>query len=143
MKSIGFHYIDHLADMIVEAYGKTMEEAFERSALGLVNIMFDLDHITINQNISLDVQGYDMQNLLYNWLEKVLLLILIDNAVAADFDVKITNNPNTLTLFGTARGERINLEKHDFKLEVKGITYHDMKITQEEGGVTVRYLVDI
>jgi SHS2 domain-containing protein len=36
----GFRYLDHMTDAIVEAYGNSLDEAFENSAKGLINTDF-------------------------------------------------------------------------------------------------------
>ena len=44
-----FRYLDHVTDAIIEAYGSSLDEAFENSAKGLVNTMIDLEQITPDQ----------------------------------------------------------------------------------------------
>ena len=48
-------------------------------------------------------------------------------------------------LSGIAKGERLNLEKHRYKVEVKAITYHEMEIKEdkERNRVTTRFLLDL
>ena len=40
-----FRYLDHMTDLIVEAYGNTLPELFENSTLGMINAMFDISNI--------------------------------------------------------------------------------------------------
>jgi SHS2 domain-containing protein len=47
-------------------------------------------------------------------------------------------------LEGIGKGEIINLEKHEYKVEVKSITYHEMQIKKNQDGYyTARFLVDL
>jgi SHS2 domain-containing protein len=48
-------------------------------------------------------------------------------------------------LCSQARGERIDLKKHSFKVEVKAVTYHEMQIKQdkEKNLFITRFLVDL
>ena len=39
-------------------------------------------------------------------------------------------------------GETIDLKKHEFKVEIKSPTFHEMKI-EEKDSVTMRYLLDL
>ena len=48
-----------------------MAEAFDYSARGLVNLMFDIDNANEEIPIEIKVEGDDISHLLYNWLEKV------------------------------------------------------------------------
>jgi SHS2 domain-containing protein len=147
-----------MTDAVIEAYGGTLDEAFENSARGLVDTMYDL---TSNRNISdttpppatdkeiqIEAKGFDLQSLLYNWLEKVMLVVLVDHILLSDFKVKITKETfgeYNYLLNGIAKGEDLNSEKHHYKVEVKAITYHEMEIKEEKekNRVTTRFLLDL
>ena len=146
----GFRYLDHMTDALIEAYGSTLDEAFENSARGLVNTMFDLSNISTNLEVKIEAQGHDLYSLFYDWLEKVMLVILTENIILSDFRVKIYSTEKigdhcTYFLSCTARGERLDLEKHHFKVEIKAVTYHEMQIKQEKekNTVTTRFLLDL
>ncbi|HYZ51873.1 MAG TPA: archease [Nitrososphaeraceae archaeon] len=146
----GFRYLDHMTDALIEAYGSTLDEAFENSAYGLVNTMFDLSNVSTDLEVKIEAEGYDLQSLFYDWLEKVLLVVLTDNVVLSYFKVKIspTNNmddSDSYFLRSHARGERLDLKKHSFKVEVKAVTYHEMQIKQdkEKNLFITRFLVDL
>ncbi|HEX2231434.1 MAG TPA: archease, partial [Nitrososphaeraceae archaeon] len=68
-----FRYLDHMTDVIIEAYGSSLEEAFENSAKGLVNTMFHIKEITPDKEYEIIAKGHDIESLLYDWLEKVML----------------------------------------------------------------------
>ena len=69
---------EHSTDAFVQAYGSGLEELFENCAKGLVNIMFDINKVEIRESMTITADGDDLENLLYDWLEKVLLKILIE-----------------------------------------------------------------
>lgn len=139
----GFRYLDHVTDAIVEAYGSSLDEAFENSAKGLVNTMIDLEQITPDQEYEIVAKGYDVKSLLYDWLEKVMLGLLIDNIALSDFKVKISERNSNYYLKGIAKGETLDLKKHHYKVEIKAVTYHEMEIEQTENIITTRFLLDL
>jgi SHS2 domain-containing protein len=147
----GFRYLDHMTDALIEAYGSTLDEAFENSAYGLVNTMFDLSNVSTDLEVKIEAEGYDLQSLFYDWLEKVLLVVLTDNVVLSDFKVKISHINNnmdctdTCFLYSKVKGERLDLKKHGFKVEVKAVTYHEMQIEQikEKNLFITRFLIDL
>jgi protein archease len=146
----GFRYLDHMTDALIEAYGKTLDEAFENSAYGLVDTMFDLSNVSADLEVKIEANGYDLHSLLYDWLEKVMLIVLTDNVVLSYFNVKISHTNNmddgdAYSLRSKARGERLDLKKHSFKVEVKAVTYHEMQIKQdkEKNLFITRFLVDL
>ena len=146
----GFRYLDHMTDALIEAYGSTIDEAFENSARGLVNTMFDLGNISANLEVKIEANGHDLYSLFYDWLEKVMLAILIEKLILCDFRVKISTTEKipdgyTYFLICTARGEYLDLEKHHLKVEIKAVTYHEMQIKEEKekNTVTTRFLLDL
>ena len=188
-----FRYLDHMRDLIVEAYGNTLPELFENSALGMINAMFDISNIKLNHSLKIIAQGHDFKSLFYDWIEKIILSIYIDRMIVVKFDsfsfskiiindyLKNNNNNNNnvinttnltemefIDALGldnasensdlkvseegnciykmecTGYGDRIDLHKHEYKIEVKSITYHEMKIKRnKDGHYTSRFLVDL
>jgi SHS2 domain-containing protein len=132
-----------MADTIVEAYGESLEEAFENSALALVNIMFEVDKVVPNKSIRIEIQENDIENLLYSWLEKILLLMLTDEFIPLEFDASINKEKSKIALIANVKGENLDYRRHVYKIEVKAITYHEMHIKQERDNFNIRYLVDL
>jgi SHS2 domain-containing protein len=60
----------------------------------------------------------------------------------SEFSVKIRHD-NGYSLEGVVRGEKLNLQKHHYKVEIKAVTYHEMEIRQESGSATVKFLLDL
>lgn len=139
----GFRYLDHMTDVIIEAYGRTLEEAFANSAQGLVNTMFELSDVIPDTEFSVYAEGHDLKSLLYNWLEKVMLIMLIDNILVSDSTVIISGCNGMYSINAVAKGEHIDLKRHHYKIEIKAITYHEMQIKQSCEEVTIRFLVDL
>jgi len=138
----GYRYLDHMTDAVIEAYGSTLEEAFENAAKALNDTMIDLKDIKPDREVKIEARGHDLHELLFDWLDKVMLLLVADGIVMSEFSVRIKQDGN-YSLEGVAKGESLNLEKHHYKVEIKAVTYHEMEITQEEGRVTVRFLLDL
>ncbi|MGD1838094.1 MAG: archease [Nitrososphaeraceae archaeon] len=159
-----FSYLEHMTDAIVEAYGKDMKEAFANASLGLLNLMFNISKVKLEKEVKITVVGNDPYNLLYEWLEKILLLVYIDNFIVTNFKFKIfrcetnsevvketSENNENKGLYSNFQkyyiecivaGEEIDLIKHEYKLEVKSITYHEMEI-KHKGSYYVKFLVDL
>jgi SHS2 domain-containing protein len=132
-----------MTDVIVEAYGNSLEVAFANSARALVNAMFELSEVIPDKEFDIYAEGHDLESLLYNWLEKVMLLIIVDKSVVSDFKVIISQSNGAYSIKGIAKGEQIGLEKHHYKIEIKGVTYHEMEIKQDCKNVIIHYLLDL
>jgi SHS2 domain-containing protein len=132
-----------MTDAVIEAYGITLEEAFENAAKGLTDTMIDLKTVRPEKEIKFSAKGHDLYSLLFDWLDKVLLLLVADWIAMSQFSIKIIQHSNGYSIEGTTRGEPLDLDRHRYKVEIKAVTYHEMEIKQEKGMVTVRFLLDL
>ena len=139
----GYRFLDHMTDAVVEAYGATLEEAFENAARGLIDTMIDIKSVRPKKEIRFSSKGHDLYSLLFDWLDKVMLSLVADGIAISQFSVKIRQQINCYSLDGTARGEPLDLGRHGYKVEIKAVTYHEMEIKQEEGMITLRFLLDL
>ena len=57
----------------------------------------------------------------------------VTRLVLCEFDVSIED----FKIKCKARGEKLDLEKHRPKTEIKAITYHELKVDPDEPSVTV------
>jgi protein archease len=148
LDSEGYKYLEHSTDAFVQAQGSTLEELFEKCAKGFVNIMFDIDKVKNRRSVAIAAEGDDLEGLLYDWLEKVLLKILIEHVVLSRFSVKICERPSygeekRYSLEARAEGEKVSYEKHNYKIEIKAITYHELKIRHVRNRYLATFLVDL
>jgi protein archease len=139
----GYRFLDHMTDAVIEAYGTTLEEAFENAAMALCDTMIDLKTVRPKREIKFSAKGDDLHSLLFNWLDKVMLLLVADGVAMSEFSVKIKQHNNGYLLEGTTRGEPLQLDRHHYKVEIKAVTYHEMEIKQEKGMTTARFLLDL
>jgi SHS2 domain-containing protein len=139
----GFKYLEHITDAYIEAWGDSLEEAFSYAATAVVNVMFEIKNIRGTSKTDFQVEGEDYLELLFNWLEKVLLLISIDNQVISSFEIKISEMDTKYRLTGWGMAESIDISQHNYRTEIKGITYHEMEVLQEVGQYKVRFILDL
>jgi SHS2 domain-containing protein len=138
----GYRYLEHITDAYVEAYGSSLSEAFDQSGRALVNLMFDIEKANGLFPVTISAEGTDELELLYNWLEAVLLTVVVEGQIMSEFDIRI-NLDSMLRLEASTMTESIDMIKHAYKTEVKGVTYHAMEVTHVEGLVITRYIVDL
>ncbi|MGI0050974.1 MAG: archease, partial [Nitrososphaeraceae archaeon] len=67
------------------------------------------------------------------------------NNASENSDSKVSEEYNWIyKMESTGYGDRIDLHKHEYKIEVKSITYHEMNIKRNrDGHYTSRFLVDL
>ncbi len=139
-----FEFREHTADVLVVAYGKSLEELFENAALAVFEIITDTSRIEnkIRKNIKSD--GIDLENLLYRWIEDLLFYFDSEGIVFGKFKVyEIKKNNGSFILKAEALGEEFDPEKHESRTIVKAITYAQMKITRINDLWKATFVVDI
>ena len=130
-----------MTDAFIEVTGNTLEEAFENAGISVVDTMVDINLVEEKTHKKIEITAKDLNNLLYNWLEEIIILTITDGFAAKQFSVKLTKN-NGYSLVANISGEEIDFKKHHFKLEVKSPTFHLMEI-KEEKPITMRFLLDL
>ena len=138
----GYRFLDHMTDAVIEAHGSTLEEVFEQAAKGLNDTMIDLSGVRPEREIKIEASGHDLESLLFDWLDKVMLLLVADGIVMSEFSVRIRKDSG-YALSGTAKGEKLDLSRHYYKVEIKAVTYHEMYVRQEDGRFVARFLLDL
>ncbi|WP_423792064.1 archease [Methanocaldococcus indicus] len=138
-----FKYFETTADLGIYAEGESLEEAFKEGARGLYNVMVDIDKVDKKEKIEIEVEGEDLEELLYNFLNELLFYTDVYNIVFSDFDIKIEKLNGKYKLKCIAYGEEINKEKHNIKEEVKAVTYHLMEVKKDGNKYIVRFVIDL
>lgn len=141
----GFRQLEHSGDAYMEAWGRTLEEAFESAALALFDVMADTASIRPIAEDRFEVEGRDLEELLYGWLEALLVKFDSDRRLYSEFEVRITpsGRDGGYRLLGRALGEDYDPARHGPKMEVKAVTYHRMEVAQTPRGAVVRFLLDL
>lgn len=125
--------LEHTADVMIKARGRTLEECFENAAYALFDQMVDASTIVPQVETSFEAEGHDLESLLYNFLSEFLYIHDAKGLVLCEFQVRIDGH----LLKCTARGERYDPVRHRQRNEVKAVTYHMLTVDRAEPSVTV------
>ena len=140
----GFDHLEHTADVLVEARGSSLSEAFETAALATYEVMTDTSRVEPRVRVEVEVEGYDLFNLLYRWIEELIAHTDSRRLVFSKFKVKeIEIGQDYARLKAEAWGEEFNPEKHPSRTVVKAMTYAQMSMREDSGCWTIRFVVDI
>jgi SHS2 domain-containing protein len=145
-EKIPYKVLDHMTDAEIEAFGSTLDEAFQNAALALENVMVDTDTIEPKTKIPMHLSAADMEELLYIWLEWLIVEQETEGLLFSKFECKISKGRD-YDLEASSWGEKYDPKKHEEKTAVKAPTYHDMEIRKEiiEGKerFKLRFLLDL
>jgi SHS2 domain-containing protein len=140
----GFRFHDHTADITIECWAPTLENAFEEAALASFEVILDSSTVTPTESVEIETRGYDLEELLVEWIGYLIALIDITGRFYSKFEVdNISKDVEEYVLKGRAIGETIDFDRHDTRTEVKAMTYADMKIDQQPDKTTLCFTLDL
>lgn len=100
----------------------------------------DTAGIQPKQEISVSATGEDWEELLQAWLSELLAEFNLKGFVGKQCEVTRIE-PGRLG--GTVKGEALDLQRHRFHTEIKGVTYHGLKVWQEDNRWHARVIFDV
>jgi SHS2 domain-containing protein len=139
-----FRFLEHTADVYIEAYGDNLKGAFENAAFATMEVMTDAERVEPKIEDNVEVEAHDEYALLYNWIEELLIRFETTGNLYSRFKIQsIEETPHGLRLKAKIWGEPFDKERHPSKVGVKAITYHRMEIVRKPENVTVKFILDI
>lgn len=139
-----YEVLDHVSDAYIEAYGSSMEEAFENAALGMFDVMTDVSQVGRAIRDEFKVEAEDERSLLHRWLSTLHLRFEMEGVIYGSFKVHgIAKEAGIFRLTAEAYGEPFNPTRHPPKTEVKAVTRHRMDVVESNGRWVVRFLLDL
>jgi SHS2 domain-containing protein len=140
-----YEIIEHTADVGLKANGSTLKELFENAAKGMFEIIGGKSYAgpgpaKIEKNIQIRKQVEGLEELLVDWLSELLYVFNKERTLFRDFKILELNN-NGLT--GKSSGEKIDPAHANLKTEIKAVTFHDLKIEEDETGFTCKIIFDV
>jgi SHS2 domain-containing protein len=143
-----FDYLEHPADLYILAYGKNLLELFENAGIALFESMTNTSNVEGRVSREIRCEGYDLENLLYRWLEELLLLYYDENLMCGNISVERiifekSNGDVKYVINGKCWGEEFDPKRHESRVEVKAVTYHLMRIIRDENGWRAYFVLDI
>ena len=133
-----YKFLKHTADIKFQAFGSTLESAFENSALAMANSMYTGKVLQKIKKI-IKVKGKDLESLLYNFLEEILFLLDSTNFFISKIKIKINQEDNILVakLYGD------NAKNYKIGLDVKAVTYNEMFIKKIKSQWICQVVIDV
>ena len=138
---MSYKTLEHATDAIIEVTAKNLKEAFQIAGISVIDTILDSSKVDENDSRKLVVKGKDLKYLLYNWLEEIIILTITDGFAGKRIVIDILKNEN-YEIHAEVFGEMINLKKHEFKVEIKSPTFHEMEI-KEDDKIVMKYLLDL
>lgn len=135
-----WEHFEHDADIGVRGVGESIAQAFEQAALAMMALVVtDLVIIESRQEITIECEEADPELLLVDWLNAVIYQMATRKMLFNRFQVSIEGGQ----LRAKAWGEVISRQRHQPAVEIKGATYTELDVSQQQNGWHAQCVVDV
>ncbi len=134
-----FREFEHTGDVGIEIAAPTKNELFRRAAIALGAVMVERSTVEAREARRIEVQAIDDIERMHDMLSQLLDLFIVDGFVWRD--ASITESASDLNV--VLHGESFDPNRHDFRGEVKAITYHQLTVAQDSSGWHARIILDV
>jgi SHS2 domain-containing protein len=140
LKSGGWETFDHVADIGIRGYGSTLDEAFENGARALFSLMVDdFTMIALEDTVPVNCSSYDLTGLFVAWINELIAQADIEEMVFREFTVEIKD----VNLSASATGQKWERTKAGRGIEVKGATFTEALVREQDGLWVAQCVVDV
>jgi SHS2 domain-containing protein len=134
--------MDHTADVGVEIEAGDLAELFAAALDALVDIMLASPPERADESREIRLAAASLDGLLVRWLEEWIFLIHSSRRVPVDADIEIVEDDGW-RLAATVRDAPLDPDRHGWKGEVKGATYHGLDVRRHDGGWRASIVFDV
>jgi SHS2 domain-containing protein len=135
-----FREIEHTADLGIEVEATDLPGLFSYAGEAFYGLIADPKGIELKEEIKISVQGEGWEELFHAWLRELLAQFNLKGFIGKRCEVtKI--EPGFIEARLT--GEILDLKRHRFYTEIKGVTYHGFKVWEEGDFWHARVIFDV
>ncbi len=134
-----FAFLDHTADIGLRVYGVSLPKLFENAAHGMYSQLNAPVENEISFRKTITVEGADNESLLVQWLNELIYYSFSERVIMTAYEIKKLSAGK---LVAEAWGRKL-LRGETFPIEIKAVTYHDIKIRQTKTGYTTKIIFDV
>lgn len=134
---MGYEEIEHTADHALKIYGQNLEELFISAAVGMTSLIIkSTAGVSGKIEKAVKCEAIDTESLLVEWLSEIAYWAEAEMLVFKTFKIhKLTANKLNASVIG---GKVSSIEKH-----IKAVTYHNLKIRENQQGFEVTIVFDV
>ncbi len=135
----GWSFLEHTADIRMEIRGGNLAELFQNAAFGMMDTLFPGCPIAPEKSTRLEIEELTIEELLVTWLREILYTYQTEGLAPADLNIlEISENKVTGNLIWGRPPENCLPEA-----EIKGVTYHGLRVQEHESGYLAHIVFDI
>jgi len=135
-----YEFIDHTADTGFKAYGATCEDLFAHAAEALFEVIVDRDSLGEKEERVIEVDADALDNLMVNWLGKLLFMFDTEGLLLKRFAVRIVADYHIRAI---VVGEIFDPASHEIKTGIKAVTYYKLYVRKNNSIWEAQVILDL
>lgn len=126
-----WQHFPHEADMGIRGFGASLEEAFAQAAVALTAVITAPHSVLPKETVTVTASDPDPELLFVDFLNAIIFEMANRHMLFSQFHVSLSDG----RLTATARGEAVNVARHQPAVEVKGATYTELAVEHLDNGL--------
>lgn len=133
-----------IADIAFRAWGENLEEVFKAAGDATVNAMIDnLDALAFKETRTFILENDALDLLLFNFLQEFIYYKDSELLLLRAQQVQIEKKNSDYHLTAVTRGETLDRERHQERVDVKAVTLHRFQLEKTDEGWMAMVILDI
>ena len=132
------------ADVAIEAFNIDLSEVFRDSGAALIKTMIENPEaicLRIGRNVFLNNNQLDL--LLYNFLEQLIYYKDTEQLLLLTIQLTTRQTGSEWNLVASLAGEKIDDSRHQQRVDVKAVTFHQLSLKKENDVWKAHFVLDI
>lgn len=132
------------ADIAFRAWGENLEELFKAAGDATMNVMIeDLGSIELKETRTFSLENDELDMLLFNFLQEFIYYKDSELLLLLAQQVEISEKDGVHQLSAVTKGEKLDSDRHQQRVDVKAVTLHQFQLEKIDDGWTAMVILDI
>ena len=140
---MAFQQLDHTADIGIEVRADSVEALFGDALQGMIDCITDVAKVDSRLARDITVEAADLEGLMVEWLTECVYCFEVEDLLLKDARVELDHGVDTWRLAARVQGEKFDATRHQIKVPIKGVTYHQLAVEKKKRGWFARVIFDI
>ncbi len=126
-----WEHFPHQADVGVRGFAANLNGAFEQVACAMTAVVTEPERVSPVTAVHIRCSAPDRELLLFDWLNALVYTMATRHMLFSRFEVSISGDQ----LHATVRGETVDIDRHEPRVEIKGATFTELRVTRDADGL--------
>lgn len=136
-----YRLLDHAGDVALLVRAPTLAALYSAATRALFDVILDVGTVEARDRVEVRIEdAADAEDLLVRYLSELLYLHEAQGWLFREAQVL---EAEPLRLVAEVGGERFDPGRHAIARQVKAVTYHDLRVSEDAQGFTARLVLDL